>query len=369
MPSVVISGYYGFDNWGDEAILEAAAAGLKAAVPGLEITVISNAPAKTTARHGLRAVGRGNVPGIIREIRRTDMLLSGGGSLLQDVTSTRSLWYYLGVIQIAQHFGKKTMIYANGVGPINRPYNRARTRAVLNRVSLITVRGPSSKRFLREIGVTVPRVIETADGAFALEPAPPSRVARVCAAENLPDLAASGGRPFVGLAVRPWPGTETLARTVARAADYIGEKLGYGVLFLPVHRDIDLPVIEYVRSLMRTPSHVLEKTYSAAEIVGLLGRLKWVLSMRLHPLVFAAIGGVPAVGLVYDPKVEDFLDQSGQVSVGPVEKVTLEDILLGLTELEKNYDERVSRLRQLVSDFRARARLNNELAAELLRRP
>ncbi len=366
MTSVLISGYYGFDNWGDEAVLETAAAGLAAAVPGVEITVLSSNPEKTAARYGLRAVSRTDPRAVLRELRRTDMLVSGGGSLLQDVTSSRSLWYYLSIILAAERQGKKVMLYANGVGPISRPWNRLATRLVLDRVSLITVRGPTSRRFLEELGVTRPRIVETADSAFAIEPAPVERVAEICGAESLPDLTDPTTRPFVGVVVRPWRGTRALEAAMARAADYIQDRLGYGVLFLPVHRDADLPVVERIRAAMRGGSHILRDLYSARETVALLGRLRWILSMRLHPLIFAAVGGVPALGLVYDPKVEEFLSQAEQVSVGPVERVTLEDILLGITEIEADYENRVARLGSVVRELRERARLNNQLAAELL---
>jgi len=153
---------------------------------------------------------------------------------------------------------------------------------------------------------------------------------------------------------------------MARAADYIVDKLGYGILLLPVHRDVDFPVLERVRTTMKNKSHVLRDFYSAAETVGLIGNLRWVLSMRLHPLIFAAVGGVPAIGLVYDPKVEEFLSQAEQVSVGPVEEVTLEDVLLGITEMERDYAGHVARLDAIVSGLKRKAQQNNELAAELL---
>ncbi len=371
MPKVVISGYYGFDNWGDEAILETAVAGLRNAVPGVEITVLSSRPEVTAVRHDIRAVKRTDPRRILREIHTCDMLISGGGSLLQDVTSSRSLWYYLAIILAAVRRGKKVMLYANGIGPIDRPLNRLITRWVLDQVSLITVRGPSSREFLAELGVTRPRIVETADTAFAVDPAPPASVAAICREEGLPDLTKADRPPFVGIVVRPWRQTDRLGPAVARAADYIAGKLGYGVVFLPVHRDLDLDAAQRVQGLMKHPSHLVRNFYAARETVALLGHFRWVLSMRLHPLIFAAVGGVPGIGLVYDPKVDEFLAQTGQVSVGPVEKAQTEDILLAINDVEADYDARAARLKEAVAELRRRARMNNELAAELLtgRRP
>ena len=355
------------------------------AIPSLEIVVLSADPALTLARHGLRAVSRTNPVDLMRELRTADLLVSGGGSILQDVTSSRSLWYYLGVIRLAQSLGTPVMLYANGLGPINRPVNRWLARRVLDRVALITVRGASSKKFLEELGVRRPRVVVTADSAFSLAPAPPERVAAIWAAEGLPakgprDTAAPSGlqreqaqgrvrtpeTAFIGVSVRPWPGSEGLEQAVARAVDYVTQKLGYIPVFLPVHRDLDLPVVERIRAAMTAPSHVIQGSYSAEETVGLFGRFRWVLSLRLHPLIFAAVAGVPGLGLVYDPKVEEFLVQTGQEVVGRVGGTAAEDILLAVTRLEADYDRRVADLRRAVADLRARAALNNTLAAELL---
>jgi len=366
VPKIVLSGYYGFDNWGDEAILETASKGLSASIPGANITVLSSNPATTRARYGLRSVSRTDLRAVISELRTTDMLVSGGGSLLQDVTSSRSLWYYLAIIWAAQFYGRKVMLYANGVGPIRRSFNRAITRHVLNKVPLITVRGPSSRDYLQELGVTRPRVVETADTAFSIVPAAPERVRDICRAEKLPDLTNAKGKQYVGVVVRPWPGAGALQATMARTADYIVETLGYGVVFLPVHRSADLPVVQGIMAAMKNRSHILREFYSAAETVALIAHLRWVLSMRLHPLIFAAVGGVPAIGLVYDPKVEEFLSQAQQVSVGPVETATQEDVLLGVTEMERDYSGRVARLEAVVTELRRKAQLNNELAAELI---
>lgn len=367
MPKVVISGYYGFGNWGDEAILESAASGLTKAIRGLEVVVLSHDPRRTLARHGLRAVHRTNPAAVLRELRSADLLVSGGGSILQDVTSSRSLWYYLAVICLAQRLGTRVMLYANGLGPINRSCNRLLSRWVLDRVSLITVRGPSSKEFLDELGVKRPRVVVTADSAFSIRSAPPEKVTSICAKEKLPDLADPRKGPFVGIAVRPWRGSENLEGAIARAADYVVEELGYSVVFLPVHRDLDLPTIERVRAAMSGRSHILRGSYAAEETVGLFGRFRWVLSMRLHPLIFAAVAGVPALGLVYDPKVQEFLTQTQQEPVGPVERATLEDILLAITRLEADYARRGKLLNRVVEELREKAALNNTLAADLLR--
>ena len=119
MSNVVISGYYGSRNAGDEAMLAAMVEVLSDLDPKVNITVISANPQDTRQRHGVKAVGWLDLAGILGALRHGDILLSGGGSLLQNVTSRRSLYYYLLIIWLAQLLGTPVMLYAQGIGPIN----------------------------------------------------------------------------------------------------------------------------------------------------------------------------------------------------------------------------------------------------------
>ncbi|MBQ1603097.1 MAG: polysaccharide pyruvyl transferase family protein, partial [Oscillospiraceae bacterium] len=112
MVNILISGYYGFDNIGDESILRTVINSLRARVPDCHLTVLSHNPAATREKYGVDAVDRMSLREIVREIRRCDLLISGGGSLLQDVTSSKSIHYYLTIIRLAKLYGKKVFIYS-----------------------------------------------------------------------------------------------------------------------------------------------------------------------------------------------------------------------------------------------------------------
>ena len=119
--NVVMSGYYGFNNAGDDAILESVQENIRAISDDVSLTVLSNDPDLTLRQFGLQAVPRFNFFKVASALRRSDLLLSGGGSLMQDTTSTRSLLYYLSVIWLARLLGKPVMFYANGIGPVRQP--------------------------------------------------------------------------------------------------------------------------------------------------------------------------------------------------------------------------------------------------------
>ncbi len=153
---VVMSGYYGFANAGDDAILESIQQAIHEASDDVSVTVLSNDPELTRKQYGMDAIPRFRMWRVFCALRRSDVLLSGGGSLLQDTTSTRSLMYYLSVIRCADFLGKPVMLYANGIGPVRKPANRRRVKRVVERAALVTLRDHSSARELADMGVTAP---------------------------------------------------------------------------------------------------------------------------------------------------------------------------------------------------------------------
>ena len=153
---VVLSGYFGFDNVGDEAILFAIIRALRKLEPTIEITVLSNNPAETAATYGVNSVNRWNIGEVRSAMKSADGLISGGGSLMQDATSGKTIPYYAGVIKLAQMAKVPVFIYSQGIGPINGALGKWLVKSVFNKCAGITVRDEGSFELLREIGVRPP---------------------------------------------------------------------------------------------------------------------------------------------------------------------------------------------------------------------
>lgn len=111
---VLLSGYYGFDNAGDDAVLFAIIQALKETIEHVEIVVLSNQPEKTAEQFQVKAVDRWSKGGLLKAIKHCDVLISGGGSLLQDVTSKNGILYYLGIIKLQQMLAKKLLYMPRG---------------------------------------------------------------------------------------------------------------------------------------------------------------------------------------------------------------------------------------------------------------
>jgi len=341
---IALSGYYGFDNAGDEALLSAITMSLKKLHPGLEFLVLSGNPEKTARLHGVQAVYYMNPWQVFRGLLSSDLLISGGGSIFQDVTSGRSLVYYISVVALAKLLGKPVIFYAQGVGPINRPLSKLLMRLVANRVELITLRDQDSLELLREIGVNRPEIRVTSDPVFALTPLEEDFEAVDIKLAQLIE----SSKPVIGVSVRQWPALEGYQPELAHCLDDLADQ-GCQVLFIPMAYPDDVEESRRVASLMEKPATVLDQDLNSRQHLALISRMNFIIGMRLHSLVFAASMGVPFAGISYDPKVDAFLKQ------------------FSLTPLPLQYEEMKEQVQHLAGDDQLRERIS-EGALELRER-
>ena len=359
---VVMSGYYGFSNAGDDAILQSIHEGILAASQDVAVTVLSNDPELTWDLCSLEAVPRFQVWKVLKALRRCDALLSGGGSLLQDRTSTRSLLYYLSIIRAAELFHKPVMLYANGIGPVRKPANRRRVRRAVERAALVTLRDGSSARELQEMGVTRPDLHVTADPVFNLPPASRERGMELLQAARLPQ-----GSRFAVVSVRDWPGTEEFPQKLAGLCDHLRRTYGMEILFLLMQPKHDRNTTGLVRQAMEEPSYLLDTATTPRELMAVLGEAELCVAMRLHTLIFAARMAVPCIGLVYDPKVESYLQELDMPSAGHVERFDREEAIACADRMMADYEGNLVRLRQKSEALAKAALRNEELLLELLK--
>ncbi len=358
---VVMSGYYGFSNAGDDAILQSIHQSIQEASDEVFVTVLSNDPEQTRRCYGMQALHRFRVWTVLKALHQCDALISGGGSLLQDRTSTRSILYYLSIIRAAELMGKPVMLYANGIGPVQKPGNRKKVKQAVNRAALVTLRDHSSAQELREMGVTRPDLHVTADPVFHLACASEKRSQELLASAGLkPDP------PFVAVSVREWTNTGNFTDELAALCDHLRRTYGLEVLFLLMQPQKDRQAAQKVRQAMEEPSCLLDAPCSPKELMGVLGRAKLCLAMRLHTLIFSARMAVPVLGLVYDPKVASYLEELGMPSAGDVCDFHREQAIAQADALMADYDGCRKRLQEKSKALADAARENERLLLELL---
>jgi polysaccharide pyruvyl transferase CsaB len=335
MPDVLLSGYYGFGNVGDDALCQALVDGLLAAGASRVLIPTVDA-AKLPARPEVVPLGRYDLRAIDDALRGGAVLFSGGGGLLQNVTSSRSLLYYLAITALARRRKRPYVLGFQSIGPLRGRLPRALAGACARRAAAVSVRDRLSASTLRDLGVPAERVTVGADAAFLL--APPTE-AEIAAVEVPPG-------PNIAMCLRDSAHVETVLAAV-RQWDPAG----------------------LVLIACQAPDHVLHQRLAATlshaptllapcgvrGTLAALGACDAVISERLHPLVFAALAGVPAAAIAYDPKVAGLAADLGLPVAGTDAGLAAAGLKAARSELVARGGAEKQRLRELAAAARETA--------------
>lgn len=365
MINLLIAGYHGYGNCGDEATLLAMTTNIREMAEDVNITAISSSPEKTKTEYNIESVQRFNAFELLKAIIKSDIILSGGGTLIQNGTSTRSLMYYLGIIKIGKFFGKRVMLYANGIGPVIGGFNRFLVKLVVNSVDLITLREKFSEQDLRSIGVSKPHIYVTADAAFTVRSVSDNDAEAILKKEGVPL-----DKEIIGVSVRGWNKAkdgEKYIKEIAKACDNMARE-GKTILLIPMQQPKDTEISKRLIKEMAEKAYIIENEYSPAETVGIIGRCNLILGMRLHALLFAAVKRVPMLGIVYDPKVEYYLEVLKMPSAGDIRCDSLDEkrITARMQGLFFDLEKYRSILDEQVSLLVEKAKENDKLLSEQL---
>ena len=285
---ICISGYYGFDNFGDETILKVLVENLKKFECNPEITVFSSNPNKTATSLNVKSVRSFDILGVIKSLLKTDYLISGGGSLLQDVTSKKSLIYYLGILFLAQLFLKKTIIFAQGIGPIKDKKLEKLTAFILKRAELITVRDDNSLNLLNSYGINS-NVIKCNDPVWNI------------------NVEQKNNTNKIGVQLRTFTTLtdEFISELAKNINKYYSDK-EINILSLQNHLDLE-PCNKLKEELLKINKNinvkVIENT-SNDKIIEDISNLETLIAMRFHACLIAIKAGVKTIPINYDIKVE-----------------------------------------------------------------
>jgi polysaccharide pyruvyl transferase CsaB len=290
---VLLSGYYGFGNLGDEALLQVIVERMRRRFPSAQLEVLSATPVATATEHHVAAEPRWDWRAIRSAIARSDVVLSGGGGLLQNATSLRSLIYYAEILREAIRARRKTMLFAQSVGPLDF-WGRMIVRKFCRGLDRATVRDQRSCRLLKELVPETP-VEQTADPVFLYES--PERDADL----SSEGLGAESGA-YAVLSVRKSASFRESAAILARVVDRLAQRHDVRAAFLPLGGAGDAAAsTDVIRICKSSPMLLPECTLARA--ASILSGARVVVGMRLHALILAARYAVPFLALAYDPKV------------------------------------------------------------------
>jgi polysaccharide pyruvyl transferase CsaB len=306
---VLLSGYYGFGNLGDEAILEEITDELKRLVPPDKIVVLSNTPVETAKTFGVRSINRWKTIEMIKLLAKARLFISGGGGLFQDVVSMRSPMFYGTQIGLARLFGAKTLVYAQGIGPLNSAAGKFFTRQAFSMCSQISVRDQKSLDILTKWRVQAEL---TADPVWCLEPKPlPKELDELLKRTNKQKK--TDGL-VVGLSLRV--SGNFSKQNVAALVEAMAQALPQSARILPLVLQIgqDFEILEQFeqqwkakgREIIFVDTTPIERP---SQWITLLSKLDMIVTMRLHGAIMALIAGLPTAAIAYDPKVSHIARQ------------------------------------------------------------
>jgi polysaccharide pyruvyl transferase CsaB len=411
---LLISGAYGYGNVGDEAILRGMLLALREAIPDADFVVLSGNPDLTRTQHevqairrvlflpslrqmvafGLSQAGLAQMRELTRHMREADVFIIGGGGLLYDrVNTAKAVWlekfYLFGwpisqwamEVGLARALGKPVVLYAVGVGPVTTRLGKLLLQRTARQVNLITVRDQASQAILSQYRVPAKRIHVTADPAILLSPASLDVGSTILSQAGV----SSDKRPRIGLVLRSWypytmsdkvSAAKHQARwesNMAEAADRLVESLEAELVFVPM-QDYAEPFDDaacagriMVRMKHQERARCLARGLDPLAVMGILGAMDLVVAMRLHALILASAMSTPVVGIIYDPKVREFLKDIGQPDAGlQMDDMSPEALVAVVCSVWVQREAIGARLAASVEHLRSRARLNATLVAHLL---
>lgn len=322
MARLIISGWYGFGNLGDEAILYSIAKSLKQHFPNAEITALSFDPTYTRkyqqinsvqqlpsgCRSWLKAILNGELFQTIRAFVTCDILILGGGGFLSD-WQPEAPWVWLRQALFAKVMGVKVMLYGIGAGPFNRKWGSWVTRTLITYcVDAVNVRDDKSKQWLVSTGLCADKIMVTADPAVNY-PLKQVKALKVTS----PNV--------IGICIAPifhseqfWPGkrykyqryVDSMNRVVAGLIEN-----GFMVRFISMQESTDYPFAQEILKGIPSQVEILKSAEALDDAVAQLAEVDILITMRFHAAILGALQGIPVAAIIYHHKVSEFIDRIG----------------------------------------------------------
>ncbi len=313
-----IIGYYGSSNLGDELLLSCTKNLILKGVPDAELMALTYNVKGTESIQGIKGVSRNHYREILKAIRKSDVIVGGGGSMLQNVTSNRSLMYYLTLILISKCFGKKILLLGNGIGPIQGSFWKWLTAGFLKRIDHVVVRDEEAYQTLIQMGVKE-NVKLGSDLVFTYE--------TLSKQERNPKQ--------VALNVRPWKNEEAFLKVFEAFVLELLEQ-GYKVIFVPFQKGFDDKILHVLKERINRDEIEILPCEPAENIISCIASSKVFIGMRLHSLILSTLVETPFIGVSYDPKVNAFASAMNQAQIENLDQLSLDRLRAEFQEVIEN---------------------------------
>lgn len=263
--------------------------------------------------------------------------------------------------------GGKFVINAVSVQPISSSICRRLFRWTRGLADSFSVRDATSQANAERLGAPTP-VTRTIDPGMMLDAAPESRVDHIWRSEGLPT-----GVPVCGIGPHFFQNRsryfdsryefdieyeeysdgelDAYYDSMAALADILSER--GPVIFFSLSTRMppgdDREACDWIVRRMRHPerAHIVRGEYSAAELMGLLGRVDHYVSTRLHGYALAVGAGVPTIAVEFHPKMRGLAQDLGVEDwVVPLRGISADTIAQLSASILRDLDASRARLRR-----------------------
>ena len=313
MKKVLVSGYLGFGNFGDEALLYVLIKHLlELGIQRNNITIISNKPNITGNIYNVNAVNRWNFFEVLNALLSHNKLIFIGG-VFQDRTSFKSFFYYFLQLFFSGLFGKEVTFFGAGVGPFQRKISQNLFNYGMKNVTWVTVRDQSSAEYIHYKN----NVLVTCDPVWGIDVD--------YSFQNL-IKEINWQLPTLGVSIRndKYLKSHHILNFADKLSRIINGMKDWQVVLIPCMPEEDSPILYELQDLIikkvSEPNRVIMlETFpylSIPQQVGVLASCDAVLGMRYHALLVPLSNEKPVFGLIYDQKVKSLLNFASQVGIG-----------------------------------------------------
>lgn len=375
---IIILGWYGAGNVGDEAILQSMLSFFQLQ-NDIEIDIVSFNPAKTARMvkkfscvKNIVRIGskfnflKSDFRGIWRALKSAQAVIIGGGGLFQDIYNFNFIPFFSIIVIIAAYLRKRIIWYAVGIGPFKRRIARWLCRLAANRAHYISVRDPLSQKRLLELNVQQ-KICIAPDPVFLLKPATPLKAQSILASEGL-DISRY---PKIGICLQrlfDW-GKQSEGILADIMDQWVRDKEAE-IIFIPFGRypdswlsskaaDVDLTIAEKMALSLKSKSIILSREYTPDEIMAIIGEMDIIISMRLHGIIMSLAMGIPSIALTYrkESKLSSLLTQSGfEENVFFVEDLSKNELTERVDFLLDNYREQKEAIQHAARTLKQQAK-------------
>lgn len=350
MKKILLAGFYGFGNLGDEAILEMTLNQILEITDRKNIVVLSGNKDITSKKYNIATIDRYNVFSIISQLNNADAIVFGGGSLLQDITSKRSIYYYLFLIRLAKLMNNKIIMLSQGIGPLIRENSKNAVKNTLRLVDYITVRDKHSMELLEEMGLDKNKIFLSIDPVINLR-----------AGENFVNK--TGGRKKVCFSLRNWKNVDVGSKISNVAKRLIENDIE--CCFIPFYYNEDLELIDQVEKDLGEKAVYYKERLTTNDAFDIIRGMDVLVGVRLHSLIFAAAANVPFVAVSYDHKVDHFVNSVNMKVSSNIDNIDEELLFNEIIDKINNEDFEKKKLYDNVSRLRELIKVNYQILKEI----